>query len=92
MKPPKFLITHNEAAQPGAAFIVHTQEPSFVGRIITFEDEEELNQFVNNNDCIIINEQVVVHIYKYLTSNEFNRIEGLNERLKHWILKNWIQD
>lgn len=86
MKPPKFLITHNEAAQPEAAFIVHTQEPSFVGQILSFDDENELHKFIEENECVIIDEFTVIHIHKYLTSNEFRRLDWLKKRLKNWYL------
>lgn len=86
MKPPKFLIAHNEAAQPGAAFIVHTQDPSFVGQILTFTDKEEMKEFIAKNDCVIVNEQVIVHLQQYLTSNEFRRIDWLKKRLKQWLI------
>ena len=90
MKPPKFLIAHNEAAQPGAAFVVHTQDPSFVGQILTFTNEEQMQQFIKANtsidDCIIVNEQVLIHLQQYLTSNEFKRVGWLKKRLKHWLL------
>lgn len=85
MKPPKFLLAHNEAAQPGAAFIVHTQDPSFVGQILTFTNPEELNQFVSNNECVIVNSTTIVHIQEYLSSNDRRRIDWLKRRLKYWL-------
>ncbi|WP_273215539.1 hypothetical protein [Runella zeae] len=91
MRPPTFLLTHNEAAQPGAAFVVHTHEPAFVGQIKTFDNNEELQSFVNKNECVVVNEQVIVHIMKYFNSNEFRRIEATKRRLRNWMLKNWIQ-
>ncbi|WP_428657562.1 hypothetical protein [Runella sp.] len=91
MKPPTFLLAHNEAAQPGAAFIVHTKEPAFIGRIISFNNAEELHQFVNDNECVVVNEQVIVHILNYFTSNEFTRIEVIKKRLKFWMLANWVR-
>jgi hypothetical protein len=87
MKPPKFLIAQNEAAQPGAAFIVHTQDPSFVGQILTFTDKEEMQQFVQQNDCIQVNEQVVVHLQHYLKSEEFKRFDWLKGKLRHWMIE-----
>lgn len=87
MKPPKFLIAQNEAAQPGAAFIVHTQDPSFVGQILTFTDKEEMQQFVQQHDCIQVNEQVVIHLQQYLKSEEFKRFDWLKGKLKHWMIE-----
>lgn len=90
MRPPTFLLSHNEAAQPGAAFIVHTHEPAFVGQIISFTNAEELREFVNNNECVVVNEQVIVHIMKYFNSNELRRIDVIKKRLKYWMLANWV--
>lgn len=87
MKPPKFLIAHNEAAQPGAAFIVHTQEPSFVGQILTFTTEEEMQKFIANNECVVVDERVVVHLQQYLKSEDFKRIDWLKKKLKHWMIE-----
>lgn len=90
MKPPKFLITHNEAAQPKAAFIVHTQDPAFVGKIITFVTDEELQEFLRENNSIdeyiVVNQRVIIHIQQYLTSTNFRRISWLKKRLKNWLV------
>lgn len=90
MKPPKFLITQNEAAQPEAAFIVHTQDPAFVGKIITFENEEELQGFLRDNEptgeYIVVNQTVVIHIQQYLTASNFRRIDWLKKRVKNWLV------
>ena len=85
MKPPKFLIAHNEAAQPGAAFIVHTQDPSFVAQILTFSNEEEMQLFEAQHECIRVNDQVLVHVQEYLKSEDFRRIEWLKKKVKHWM-------
>lgn len=88
MRPPKFIIGHNEAAQPGAAFVVHTQDPSFIGKVVRFEREEELQQFVEANECVVVDSTTVIHIEQYLTSNDKRRINWLKNKLKYWFLNN----
>ena len=35
-KPPRFLIAHNPAAQPGETYILHTQPPAILVRVVHY--------------------------------------------------------
>lgn len=44
-KIPKFLLCKNDAAQPGALFLFHTQRPRFVGKIVIFDQLQDFEKW-----------------------------------------------
>ncbi|SDG71320.1 hypothetical protein SAMN04487996_12246 [Dyadobacter soli] len=94
-KVPKFVIAKNEAAAPGVTYLVHTQEPSFIGEIKKFVRGIERDEYIainNDREFIEIGPLQFVEIKKYLTSNDFdNRRDYLRKAVKHWIVANHIR-
>ena len=43
---PKFLIAHNVAVNPDALYLVHTQQPRFIGLVIPKNNEIEQVDFI----------------------------------------------
>lgn len=93
-KPPKFLLAKNEAAQPGAAFVVHTQEPAFVGEIRNFESLIKRDEFIDEHEdkeIILITPTTLLIILKYLESTDKAKNRSfLERRIVHWITANYI--
>lgn len=91
---PKFLIAKNEAASPGAAYIVHTQEPAFVAEIKKFSNIDERDKYMSENEdkeFLIINRVLIIEHKKYLESpDESKRRTYLEKRMKHWIIANYL--
>ena len=92
-KAPKFLIAKNEAAQPGVTFIVHTQEPPFVGEIHSFESLVERNSFVNESEREIIQitpTTVLVIVNYFNTSIKIKDRKYLESKIVHWVIANYL--
>ncbi len=93
-KPPKFLIAKNEAAQPGAAFVVHTQEPAFIGEIKQFASLLERDDYIEEKleeDIISITPTTLLVVIKYLESNDRIRNRPfLEKKVAHWLIANFL--
>ena len=91
---PKFLIAKNEAASPGAAYIVHTQEPAFVAELKKFQDIDERDRYISDNDdkeFLIINHVLIVEHKRFLEStDQTKRKDYLEKRMKSWVIANVI--
>lgn len=94
-KVPKFVIAKNEAAVPGVTYLVHTQEPSFIGEIKKFARGADRDEYIATNDdmeFIEISPLQFVEIKKYLTSNVLdNRRDYLRSAVKRWVVANYLQ-
>lgn len=91
---PKFLIAKNEAASPGAAYIVHTQEPSFIAEIKRFDSLEKRDEYMADNtdkEFLIIDHTFIVEHKRYLEAPEESRQKTyLANKMKHWVIANVI--
>lgn len=89
------MLAKNEAAAPGTTYIVHTQEPSFIGEVKRFTSGIERENYVSENtekEFIEINSFLFVEIKKYLTSDQLDsRREYLRKAVKHWLIANGIK-
>lgn len=96
MKPPKFLIAQNKAAKNDAAFIVHTQEPSFIALVHEFDTSIEHEQFVKENqdkELIQVNSKATIEIVKYLNSIDEEKGKAfLQKKLVHWTRENILKE
>jgi hypothetical protein len=96
MKPPKFLIAQNKAAKNKAAFIIHTQEPSFIAQVHEFNTREENGLFIENNqdkELIEVNAKVTIEIIQYLKSkDEENDKVFLKKKLIFWTRENFLKE
>ena len=94
-KVPKFVIAKNEAAAPGVTYLVHTQEPSFIGEIKKFARGAERDEYIvthNDMEFIEISPLQFVEIKKYLTSDDLNnRQHYLRKAIKNWIIANHLR-
>jgi hypothetical protein len=93
-KAPKFLIGKNEAAQPGATFVVHTQEPQFVGEIHRFDSLIARNLFIEENkekEVIQITPTTVLIVLNYFNTTVKISDKGyLENKIIHWIIANYL--
>lgn len=91
---PKFVLAKNEAAAPGATYIVHTQEPSFIGEIRKFNSLLERDSFVEGNDekeIILVSPTTLLIVLKYLeAADEGKNRRYLDKRIAHWIIANYL--
>jgi hypothetical protein len=91
---PKFVIAKNEAASPGAAYVVHTQEPSFIAEVKHFHSIDDRDIYISGNqeaEIIVVNRITVIEIKKYLESSDREkRRTYLNNKLKHWVIANCL--
>lgn len=89
---PKFVLAKNEAAAPGTTYLVHTQEPAFIGEIKKFTRVDERDEYIGKHDdreFIEITPLLFVEMKKYLTSNILeNRRDYLRKAIKHWLIAN----
>lgn len=94
-KVPKFVLAKNEAAAPGATYIVHTQEPSFIGEIRKFQSLLERDLFINEHsdmEVIIVTQTTLLIVLKYLESPDKTKSRDfLDKRVVHWIIANYIK-
>lgn len=92
---PKFVLARNEAAAPGATYIVHTQEPSFIGEIKKFDSLQERDAFIESNDdkeIVTVAPTTLFVVMKYLDSPDKSKNRDfLHKRIKHWIIANHIR-
>lgn len=93
-KAPKFLIAKNEAAQPGVTFVVHTQEPQFVGEIHRFESLVERNSFISDHsekEIVQITPTTVLVIINYFNTDvRIKDRKYLENKIVHWIIANYL--
>ena len=91
---PKFVLARNEAAAPGHTYLVHTQEPSFIAEIIRFKTRGEKDEYAATHlekEIIEVSYLVVIEVKKYLESPDHSSRRGfLNERMKHWVIANYL--
>ncbi len=91
---PKFLVGRNEVAQPGKTFIVHTQEPQFVGELLRFDSQIDMNQFLEDNlekELIKVTPtSVFLPISYFNTEIKINDKSYLENKLVNWIIANVI--
>ena len=91
---PKFLIAKNEAAKPGSTYLVHTQEPPFIGELLTFETFEQKNQYVEDNlskEVISVTRTSLLVILKYLDESGPSKSKPyLENKIVHWIIANYL--
>ncbi|MCE7061272.1 hypothetical protein [Dyadobacter sp. CY343] len=91
---PKFLIARNEAAKPGVTYIVHTQEPAFVGEIVRFSSLTERRLYQEENqakEIIQVTPTTLLVVQNYLESGDkTKRREFLDKQVVHWIVANYI--
>jgi len=96
MKPPKFLIAQNKAAKNKAAFIVHTQEPSFIACVHEFITREENALFVKSNqdkELIEVNSKVTLEIIQYMKSDDEQKDKDfLKKKLVFWTRENFLKE
>lgn len=89
------MLAKNEAAAPGVTYLVHTQEPSFIGEIRKFARGVDRDDFIaglHDADFIEISPLQILEIKKYLTSSDLeNRRDYLRKRIKHWVIANHIR-
>ena len=95
-KVPKFVLAKNEAAAPGATYIVHTQEPSFIGEIRTFDSLLERDAFIEvsgQQEIITVTSTTVLIVLKYLESpDKAHKRDFLDKRVVHWIIANCLNN
>jgi hypothetical protein len=93
---PKFLIAKNEAAKPGASYIVHTQDPAFIGELFKFETISERTKFINDNsdkEVITINPTTLLIISKYLNAvDQVSDKSYLESKIVHWVIANYLNN
>lgn len=91
---PKFVLAQNEAAKPGATYVVHTQEPSFIAEILRFSSNEELQEYISRNpekEIVEVNPRLIIEVRKYLESSDVTKRRGfLDKRIKDWVIANYL--
>jgi hypothetical protein len=93
-KAPKFLLAKNEAAQPGTTFVVHTQEPQFIGEILRFESLIERDEFLEINsekEVLPVTPTTVLLVVSYFnTEVRIKDLRYLKNKVVHWIIANYL--
>lgn len=46
MSKPEFYIAQNNQAEPDSVFVLHTEAPYYIGRVMNFRSSIELNDFI----------------------------------------------
>jgi len=88
------VLAKNEAAAPGATYIVHTQEPSFIGEIRMFDNLFERDSFIEQHldkEIITVTPTTLLIVLKYLDSPDKTKSRDfLDKRVAHWIIANYL--
>ncbi|CAG4992103.1 hypothetical protein DYBT9275_00894 [Dyadobacter sp. CECT 9275] len=91
---PKFLIAKNEAAKPGSTYLVHTQQPPFIGELLTFDNFDQRNQYIEDNlnkEVISVTHTCLLVILKYLDESTQSKSKPYFEnKVVHWIIANYL--
>ena len=89
------MLAKNDGAALGVTYIVHTQEPSFIGEIRKFDSRLERDTFIETNEeneMIEVTPTALLIVLKYLESPDKSKNRGfLDKRVVHWIISNYIQ-
>lgn len=93
---PKFLIAKNEGAKSGSTYLVHTQEPPFVGELLKFDTPEDTVRHIEANlriDIIQITPTCLLQVLKYIVNSDVQEAKPyLENKIVHWIIANYLNN
>jgi hypothetical protein len=93
-KVPKFVLAKNEAAKAGVMYVVHTQDPPFIGELHRFDSLDNRTQFIEENpdqEVLLVNPTTLLIVHKYFNTDKTIADFGyLQNKIIHWVLANYV--
>lgn len=88
---PLFLIAHNSAAKSDGKYILCTKKPSFLAKLVEFNDEEDFKNYTDSTQKYyqkLPNRNAILELTKSLDSDilDIAKIEKLYKKMVIWFV------